>query len=239
MSLLNFEINYPKLKDIEALRYKNVILKRRFWVSHWEPFYKKAETVKNWWGYYQPKKSKRMMRCFQYDGDGLYNDYFDELSPTHICALPIEELGLLVNAELTPEAFKALRGRCDGSIPQLTYDQALCDQYEYNTVRSSKYNDIKGECNDLIRRYISRYAYARYAKEMRFGCDFAITLTLNGREYMAYISTSLKDISIIKYPEDSIRTISEQDVINDETENPACHGYQFSKLIVGKKPRKT
>lgn len=227
----------PTLKEIEALRHRNINLRQRFWVSHWEPFYKKAETSIKWWGYYQPKKSDCMMRLFEYEDGGLSNNYFDELSPTHICALPFTDLGLLVNTELSPESFEALRGRFDGSIPQIAHDQALCDQYEYNTNRSSKYSGVIGECNNLIRKYISRYAYAHYAKEMRFGCDFAITITLNGRDYLAYINH--KEINIIKYPEDAIRTISEQDVLKDETEHPHIHGYVFSRAILGSKARET
>jgi hypothetical protein len=142
-----------------------------------------------------------------------------------------------VNTDLTTESFEALRGRFDGSIPQIIYDQALCDQYAYNTDRSSKYSGVIGECNNLIRKYISRYAYAHYSKEMRWGGDFAITLTLNGRDYLAYINH--KDISIIKYPEDAIRIISEQDVLKEEAEHPHLHGYLFSKAILGSIARKT
>jgi hypothetical protein len=225
----------PSLLTTERRRHKAVQERDRVHQAFWNPVYAEILACKTpVYGY--PKSSRGIMNLKRVivftptisdftKNPVISHDYGDMYSPEWILTRTNEELGLLINQELSEEAYQALKDRIADVKPQTVYRQDLCDRYVEAERKLGTKNELIGSYNTVIERYISHRMHTQHTGSMRLGSLLTVCLHINGREYH-WLSREQKDL--YQYPESEIIHIYEADVLQDELADPGIHGVKFT-----------
>jgi len=220
---------YYKLKEVENLRYRTVLRRHEIYKTLWNPIYQEGSKIKIWWGTYS--NSKIMFEV----NKGISWNWIKPLSTEHILCTPEIDLPLLINEPLKKDALQTLKDRLSGKTKGALKNQDLCDRYHHAEKYLNKLHGIINRCNTIIARYISWKACELFRKEIK-DPDTLIELTINGRSYLSQPFRGYD--KILKYPEDTITHITEQEVLLDESKQPSIHGVKWRDIPHQKTPHK-
>jgi hypothetical protein len=228
----------PSLLVTEIKRHKAVQERNRIHQALWIPIYNAILACKTpVFGYGRNRAgSMNMDRIItfthsisSFTGKPVVSHDFHNIEnsppPDWILTRSHEELGLLINQELSPEAYQALKDRLSDVAPQTEYRQDLCDRYMDAENKLCKINELIGTYNETIEKYISHKMYKDHTGSMKLGSLLTVCLHINSREYH-WLSREQKDIFL--YPESEIIHIYEADILQDEANDPGIHGVKFT-----------
>ena len=209
---------YYKLKDVEALRYKAVLRRIEIYETQWLPTYKKCQKLGQLWG---TRDKGIVLMTAQ---EGISWSWAEPLTNKAVLCTPQDQLPLLINEPLNEDAHITLKKRLSGEIKGIPHCQELIDKYFLYDKRLSNINCIIGRNNQIIERYVTHKAYELYPKFYHQDPSLIVRFTINDRTYLCQPFNQSHVITLP--PETEIKEISEQDVLQDESLSPACHGYK-------------
>lgn len=212
---------FYKLQNVEALRYRAVLLRKHFYATEWLPVYQEGAKLGKYWGYYKNSSIKDKV-LFTID-KGISYVIVDPFAPESILCTPYEDLPLRINEDtLTPKAKETLKEVLSGKLTVIPFNQDLVDRYFKAEKHIGSINRVIGRNTKLVENYVTSKSYELYPPTDRYDSSILVYFEINGRTYLCQPFS--RSHVIVAAPETEIKTITEQDLLTDEAAHPALHG---------------